>query len=207
MPIIILGGIYGGIFTPTEAAVFAVVYGIIVGKFVYKELTWKKIIQTYNHTSAFFAGMILIMAPAVVLGPIFSYLQIPEAINGIFLGISQNRYLVLTMIFLLLIPVGMFIGPIEIIIILSPILLGVAEKVGVNPVHFGLIMVLNLCVAFVTPPFAVNLFVASQLSGVSLDRLARVGLPFILAMMIATLIISYFPQISLALLGLLGIQY
>lgn len=205
MPIIILGGIYGGIFTPTEAAVVAVVYGIFIGKFVYKELKWKKIIRDYKENTAFFAAMMLTFAPAAALGPVFSYLGIPEAIQTFVYGASQNPYLILTLIFIVLLPVGMFISPPVVIIVLAPILLPIVKNLGINPVHFGIFLTINLCIAFVTPPFAVNLFVAAQMSGISVDRIARVATPFIIALGIATLIVGFIPDISLGLLRLIGI--
>jgi len=206
MPIIILGGIYGGVFTPTEAAVVAVVYGIIIGKYVYKELSWKRVWVDYRSNTLFFAAMMLTFAPATALGPVFAYLGIPEAIQGFVYGASQNANVVMTLIFLVLLPVGMFISPPVVVIILAPILLPIVANLGVNPVHFGVFLTLNLCIAFVTPPFATNLFVASQMTGISVDRIAKAAVPFIIALCLATLIVGYFPFISLGLLRILGIN-
>lgn len=207
MPIIILGGIYGGIVTPTEAAVIAVVYGLIVSKYIYKENTWGKIIKMYKDNATFFAALMLTFAPAAALGPIFSYLGIPQAINEFILSISKNPYIVLAMIFLIMIPVGMFVQTNVIIIVLSPILLGVVKNLGVNPIHFGVFMVMCVCIAFVTPPAANSLFVASQISGISIDKIAKASIPFIIALSIATLLVAYFPITCFGLLKLLGIPY
>ncbi len=200
MPVIILGGIYSGKFTPTEASVAAVVYGIIVGVFFYKELSLKKLLVLYRDNTAFIGGLMLTFAPAAVMGAIFAYLGIPDMVKSFVLGISTNVYVVLFIIYLLMLVVGMFVQTSPAIIILSPILLTIVQPLGIDPIHFGIIMTLSLAIAFVTPPVAVNLFVASSLSGISVERIAKVAFPFIVALFIALVIIGYIPEISLFLL-------
>ena len=129
MPIIILGGIYSGFFTPTEAAVVSVVYGIIIGVFVYKELTLKKVVGMFRDNVAFIGGMMFTFAPAAALGSVFSYLGIQKAISAFFLGISTNPYIILMLVFLILTIAGMFVQTTPCVIILSPILLAVVQSV------------------------------------------------------------------------------
>lgn len=201
MPVIILGGIYSGVFTATEAAVVSVVYGIIIGKFVYRELSFRRILKLYKDNIPQIGGMLFTFAPAGALGAIFSMMGFSNTVNQFFLGISTNPYvIVLLLIYALLFVVGMFVQTTPAIVILSPILLGVAESVGINPVHFGLMMVLALAVAFVTPPVAVNLFVATTMTGISIERIARSAMPFIVGLLIAEIVIGFVPQISMFLL-------
>lgn len=204
MPVIILGGIYGGIFTATEAAVVSVVYGIIIGLFVYKELNFKDLWKMYKSNMVFVGGMMFTFAPAAAMGSIFAYLGIPKAINNFFFGISTNSYVILFLIFILMLIVGMFVQTTPAIVILSPILLSVVSTVGINPIHFGLVMTLGLAIAFVTPPVAVNLFVASSMTGLGMEKIVKSALPFIIGLFIALVIVGYVPQISLGIFSLLG---
>lgn len=207
MPVIILGGIYSGIFTATEAAVVSVVYGIIVGLFVYKEISFSKVICLFRDNVAFIGGMMFTFAPAAALGSVFSYLGVQQAISNFFLGISTNPYIVLIFIFAILSVAGMFIQTTPCTIILSPILLAVAQSVGINPIHFGVVMTLALCIAFVTPPVASNLFVAMTMTGLSMNKLVRIAWPLIIALFICLFICGYVPGISLGILDLFGVPY
>jgi C4-dicarboxylate transporter DctM subunit len=200
MPVIILGGIYGGIFTPTEAACVSVLYGIIIGLFVYKELSWVNLIKIYKENISILGGMIFVFAPAAAMGSIFAYIGFPEAVESFFLGISHNPFVILTMIFGLMFIVGMFVQTTPAIVILSPILLGVVESVGINPVHFGMVMIICLAIAFITPPVAVNLFVASSMTGLSISGIVKRNWGFLLALCVAMFIIGFVPQISLVFL-------
>lgn len=201
MPIIILGGIYGGVFTATEAAVVAAVYGILIGLFVYKELKFEKLWQLYKENAIFIAGTMFIMAPARATGSVFAYLGINETISNFLFSVSSNQYVVLTMIFGILFIVGMFVQTTPAIVILAPTLLAVVQQVGVDPIHFGLIMVLALAIAFVTPPVALNLFVGSSMTGISIDKITRAALPFIIGLIIALFIVGFIPQITLFIVG------
>lgn len=200
MPVIILGGIYSGVFTATEAAVVAVVYGIVIGKFVYRELSLHQILKLYRDNIPQIGGMLFTFAPAGALGAIFSMMGFSNVVNRFFFGISTNPYVIVLLIYALLFVVGMFVQTTPAIVILSPILLGVAESVGIHPVHFGLMMVLALAVAFVTPPVAVNLFVATTMTGISIERIAKSAMPFIGGLLIAEIIVGFVPQISMFLL-------
>jgi C4-dicarboxylate transporter DctM subunit len=204
MPLIILGGIYGGVFTPTEAAVVAVVYGVIVGRFVYGELTIDGIKRALINNVSLTGGIMMTLAPSMVLGSIFSLSGVPEAMSEAMHQISSNKYIVLFLVDIILIFMGMFITTSPAMIIVSPILLKVVSAYGVDPIHFGLIMTLGLELGFVTPPVALNLFVASGLTGLSVDGITKSSLPFILCLIIALLIVTYFPEITLYLLRVLG---
>lgn len=203
MPVVILGGIYSGVFTPTEAAVVATVYGLVVGAFIYKEFDIKNSFAVFKDSIASIGGMIFVFAPAAAMGSIFAYIGFPEAVKNFFLGISTNPNVILIFIYILMFFVGMFVQTTPAIVILSPILLTVVKAVGIDPVHFGIIMVITLCIAFVTPPVAVNLFVATSMTGISIDRITVQAIKFIIALFIALVLIGAIPEISLLLPRLL----
>ncbi len=200
MPVIILGGIYGGAFSATEASVVATVYGIIVGLFVYKELKLEKLWNIYKDNTVFIAGTMFVMAPAKATGSIFAYLGVTQIISDFLFGISDNQYVIMFMIFIILFIVGMFVQTTPAIVILAPTLMAVTSQVGVDPIHFGIIMVLALAIAFVTPPVALNLFVGSSMTGISVDKITKAALPFVVGLIIAFFIVSYIPEITLFLI-------
>jgi C4-dicarboxylate transporter DctM subunit len=204
MPIIILGGIYGGIFTPTEAAVVAIIYGVFIGIFVYKEMTWKRFLKMLDSNNSFVGGIMLTFAPAAALGAVLALLQIPTALTEFLFSVSDNKIIILLIVNLFLVLVGMVVDTTSANIIFSPILLTALRPYGVDPVHFGLIMTINLAIGFVTPPVAGNLFVASGMTGIPMEKIAIKALPFIIAMFIALLIVTYIPGCSLGILRLLG---
>jgi len=204
MPLIILGGIYGGIFTPTEAAVIATFYGILIGRFLYKELTLKALWKMLVDNTSFVGGIMLTFAPAAAMGAVLSLLQVPQAVTSFLFGISQNKIVVLLIVNVFLVFVGMVMDTTSANIIFSPILLAALKPFGVDPIHFGLIMTINLAIGFVTPPVAANLFVASGMTGLPLDKIVKKALPFIVAMFLALMLITYIPDTSIGLLKLLG---
>lgn len=201
MPVIILGGIYGGFFTATEAAVVAAVYGIIVGLFIHRELKLSALWTIFRDNAAFIAGTMFVMAPAKATGSVFAYLDITGIISEFLFSISSNYYVVLFMIFIILFIVGMFVQTTPAIVILAPTLLAVVSQVGVDPIHFGIIMTLALAIAFVTPPVALNLFVGSSMTGISIDKITKAATPFLVGLIIAFFIVAYCPPISLLVLG------
>jgi len=200
VPVIVLGGIYGGIMTPTEAAAIAAIYGLFVGIFVYKELTlktlWSSTIESANMSSV----IIMLMAMATIFGNIMTLEQIPEQVAKMILDLTQNPIIILLLINLLLLWVGTFMEALAAIVILTPILLPLAIKLGLDPIHFGVIMVVNLAIGFITPPVGVNLFVASGIAKAKIGDIAKAGFPFLLAMIGVLLLITYIPAISLILL-------
>jgi C4-dicarboxylate transporter DctM subunit len=201
MPVIILGGIYGGIFTATEAAVVAVVYGIVVGMFVYRELKLVNLWKIFKDNIVYIAGTMFVMAPARATGSIFAYLGVNKSISDFIFGITDNRYGVLLVLFGILFIVGMFVQTTPAIIILAPTLLAVVTQVGIDPIHFGMILVLALSIAFVTPPVAVNLFMGSSMTGISIDKIAKSAIPFIIGLIIALILVGFIPEISLFIVG------
>jgi C4-dicarboxylate transporter DctM subunit len=201
MPVIILGGIYGGFFTATEAAVVAVVYGIFIGFFVYRELKFTRLWSIFRDNAAFIAGTMFIMCPAKATGSVFAYLNINQMISNMMFSISNNYYAVMFMIFVIMFIVGMFIQTTPAIIILAPTLLAVVRQVGCDPIHFGIILDLALAIAFVTPPVAVNLFVGASLTGISIDKITKAELPLLFGLIAAFFIVAFVPALSLLLLG------
>ncbi|MDR1638041.1 MAG: TRAP transporter large permease [Treponema sp.] len=204
MPVIILGGIYGGVFTPTEASVVAVVYGVIVGMFVYKELTLKDLFRVLDENVSFIGAIMFTLAPATILGALFALMGVPEQVSVFLGGISQNKYIILLIINVVLLFVGMIMDSISAIVILAPTLMGALLPFGVDPVHFGIIITVNLAIGFITPPVAANLFVASGLTGIPIEILARKIWPFVLALFLSLIIITMIPEVSLWLPNLLA---
>jgi C4-dicarboxylate transporter DctM subunit len=197
MPIIILGGIYGGVFTPTEAAVVAVMYGLFVSMVIYRELSFRKLFQLVDNFVSFNGGIVLTFAPAIALGAIFALLGIPKAITSTLIAVSSSKIVALLLVNAFLLVVGMLLDSITSIILLAPMLLAALLPFGVNPVHFGIIMTLNLAIGFVTPPVAANLYVASGMTGIPIERLAKVAFPFIIALFVALILVTYIPKLSL----------
>ncbi|MCD8150950.1 MAG: TRAP transporter large permease [Clostridiales bacterium] len=204
MPVIILGGIYAGIFTATEAAVVATVYGIIIGLFVYKEITPAQLWEEFKSTATFSGGMMWTVAPATAIGLIFAYMGINTAIATFFLNISTNKYVVMFLVVCILFFIGMFMQTTPAIVIFSPVLLNVAKAVGVSSLQFGIIMTLALAVGFCTPPVCANIFVAQSMTGLPMDKIVKPAVPFIAVLILALLMVSFIPGLSTGLLTLLN---
>ena len=201
-PLIVLGGIYGGIFTPTEAAVIAVVYSFIVGFFIYRELTLERIYQDLVETATVNGIITFMIGLSTAFASFLSMEQIPSAIAQGLLGITDNPILLLLLINLFLLALGCIIDNIPATIILSPILLPVVMKCGVDPITFGVVITANLAVGFVTPPYGPNLFVASAVSGVPMDRILKWIWPLVGAMFAVVLLITYVPGATMLLVNL-----
>lgn len=202
IPIIILGGIYGGYFTPTEAAVIAVVYGLFASMVLYRELKIKDLPQVIVNSALTTATILIIVGTATAFGRFLTIEQIPTKVAQGLLSISDNSIIIILLIMMLLLVVGMFMDTLAAIIILTPILLPVAVQIGYDPVHFGILMVVNLAIGFITPPLGVNLFVASGISGLSLEALSKAVIPFIVSMLIVLMFITFVPELSLFLVSL-----
>lgn len=197
VPVIVLGGIYGGIMTPTEAAAVAAFYGLIVGCFVYREINLKNLGECLVEACGTSAVIIMLMSMATIFGNIMTLEDVPSTIAAWILGFTESKIAVLLMINVLLLMVGTFMEALAAIVILTPILLPVVVKVGVDPLHFGIIMVVNLAIGFITPPVGVNLFVASGIAKVKIANLAKVSLPLLAVMIAVLLLITYVPAIPL----------
>ena len=196
VPVIILGGIYGGIFTPTEAAAVAVVYGFIVGVFVYKDLSLKQAPQVVIQSGLVTATVLIIIGTATTFGRILTLERVPQHLVEAISSFSTNPLVILLLINILLLFVGCFMETLAAIIILAPILLPVAMAVHVDPVHFGIIMVVNLAIGFITPPLGVNLFVTCGIAKMPLEELAKNIVPWFFVMLAALVVIVLFPGLS-----------
>ena len=203
VPVIILGGIYGGIFTPTEAAVVAVVYSIIIGKFVYKELTMKELYNCLKTTGLINGATSFLIGLSMAFASYLAMAQIPAMIASWLTGFAHNPYLLLLIINVFLLVVGCFVDNIAAVIILTPILLPVVKTIGIDPIHFGLIITVNLACGFISPPYGINLFVASAISGESIESISRNIIPTFVAMVLCLMLFTYFPVISMGLVQLL----
>ncbi|SFG12573.1 C4-dicarboxylate transporter, DctM subunit [Desulfotomaculum arcticum] len=203
VPVIILGGIYGGIFTPTEAAVVAVVYALLIGKFVYKELDFRRTYEAFKEAALINGATTFMIGLSMSFASYLTMEQIPAQIAQSFLSYTDNKVIILILINLFLLVVGCFVDNISSMIILTPIFLPVVTKYGVDPVHFGLFMTVALATGFVTPPYGANLFVASAVSGVNIERISKQMIPFILVLIICLYLFTFVPAISMYLPGLL----
>ena len=204
VPIIILGGIYGGFFTPTEAAVIAVFYGLIVGLFFYRELTIQKTIDALVSSAITTSTIMLIVGAATVLARVLTLEQVPLAISNFITGMTDNKYVVLLIINLVLLVVGCVMDSTPAILILAPILYPIAASYGVDIIHFGLIMTLNVCIGFMTPPVGLNLFVACSIGDIKFSTLVKNIWPFLIAMLVALVLTTYVEPIAMFIPRLFG---
>ena len=200
-PVIILGGIYSGIFTPTESAVIAVVYSMLVGAFIYKELTWKKLVGALYKAAIINGITSFIIGFSAIMARFMNMERIPQQICEAVLGISDNMIVVLLLVNIILLLLGMVIDIIPALIILSPIFLPVALNFGMDPVQFGVIMVVNLGIGFITPPYGSTLFIASAISKVPVENMFKLALMFSGVIFAVLMLITYIPACSLFLLG------
>ena len=201
MPVLILGGIYGGIFTATEAAAVAIVYGIVVSIFIYKDITWKDLFQIARESAFTSASLLIIISFAGFFGNLLTMARVPSMIADVILGFSQSEPVIILMINLLLLLLGMIMDATTAILITTPILLPIAEGIGIDPIHFGIIMLVNLAIGVITPPMALNLFVGSKVSGVPIAKIVPPLIPFLIMSLILLIIVVAVPALSLWLPG------
>ncbi|MCD8011302.1 MAG: TRAP transporter large permease [Lachnospiraceae bacterium] len=199
-PIIILGGIYSGLFTPTEAAAVSVVYSLIIAIFVYRTVNLHSLLEIFVEAAGTYAPILFIIATASAFGRVLTMTQAPQILAEALGAAFPNKISLLIVINLFLVVVGMFMDTTPAILILAPIFAPIVTAVGVDPVHFGIMMVCNLAVGFITPPIGNNLYVASTLTKVPVMTLARKVLPFMVAFILVLIAIIFIPQISLVLL-------
>ena len=199
MPVIVLGGIYGGVFTPTEAAAVAVFYSFIVGTVIYREIGIKDIYTILRKSVISSAVIMFIIANAGLFAFLLTRAGAPEAIGTWLQQVLQSPFYFLLGINAALFIIGMFIETGAAILVLAPILVPVAVHFGIDPVHLGMVMVVNLALGMVTPPFGVNLFAACTVARISLDRVIKDLIPFIGVILACLMLISYVPEISLTL--------
>ena len=199
MTFIILFGIIGGIFTPTEASIIAILYAFVIGRFVYRKLTFKNVQVVLLSSMKTSASLMVLVGFANLFGWILITEHIPQMLSTEIVGFTTNKYLVLLLINIVLIVVGTFMETIAALLILFPILLKVAISVDVDPIHFAVIAVLNLIIGLTTPPVGVCLFVASSIGKVSIAKVSKAGFPFLMVSLLVLILITLFPSLSLFL--------
>lgn len=202
-PTIVLGGIYAGVFTPTEAAVIAVVYSAFVGAFIYKELTWKLLYKSLFDTILINGITTFMVGFSMAFAGYLSIQQIPTAIADAIMTLTTNKILLLLIINLFLLAIGCLIDNIPATIILSPILLPIVTQLGMSPITFGVVITMNLAIGFVTPPYGINLFVASAVGKVSIGSMMKYMKYFLVALIIVLMITTYVPATTMFLVDLL----
>ncbi|MBT5002139.1 MAG: TRAP transporter large permease [Tateyamaria sp.] len=197
-PILILGGIYGGAFTPTEAAGVAVFYSLFVGLFIYRELTLKKLIDALRFT-ALLTGILILLTPTLAFGQLTAFYDVPTAVQDGITSITENKYLVLLLIGIFYIFIGTFMESLAQIVLFTAVFLPLATSLGVDPVMFGIFTVITCEIGFLTPPLGANLTVAARISNISIERISVAVLPFIGAYIVGMLILIAFPDIAVLL--------
>lgn len=197
VPVIVLGGIYGGFFTPTEASVVSVVYSLIISLFVYREIKPKDLPAIMANSALTTAIALIICGTVATFGKIMTMERIPEMVASSITTLTNNKVITLILLNIVLLFAGCFLDTVSAILILTPILWPVARALDVNIIHFGIVMVVNLSIGFVTPPVGVNLYVGTSMSGISLSALVKKIIPFFCVMMLALVLITYIPQLSL----------
>lgn len=197
MPLIILGGIYGGIFSPTEAAAVACVYAAFVTRFVFHELTFAEIVKAAEATVFFSAQILIIVACAGVFSWLLTVNQIPAAIVGWMQYFDLSWWMLLLIINVLLLAVGCFLDPLSAIVLLTPLLIPIVKAAGIDTVHFGIVVTVNLAIGLFHPPFGMNIFVAQSVLGLQLSAIYKGIVPFLFIYLIALVLITYVPDISL----------
>ena len=199
MPIIILGGIMFGVFTPTEAGAVAVAYGFLVAAFVYRSITLKGIYRVLVESSILSAVVMIIVSTSMALAWVLSHERVPQALTAWFTTLSRDPTVTLILFTLLLILAGCFLHGVPILLIIIPILLPVVKALGIDLIHFGIIVTFTIAIGQQTPPVGSTLFVVSALSGCDIMSVTRANIPFILSMIVVMYLILFFPQIALIL--------
>lgn len=200
-PVIILGSIYGGIASPTEAAVISVFYALFVSLAIYRTVKIGDVSQLFLEATKTIAPILFVLAAATSLGRVLALMNVPQILGGWITTTFSNKWMILLVINIFLLIVGMVMDAAPAILILTPILAPVISAIGVDLVHFGIMMVVNLAVGFVTPPVGINLFVASSLTGISVVKIAKYSIPFTVLFFIGLVLIVVFPQITLYLIS------
>lgn len=199
-PVIILGGIYGGIFTPTEAACISVVYSLIASKFIYKDLTWKGIYKTFVDAAVLNGITSFLLGYSTVFSTFMTFERIPQAIYELLIGITDSKIILLLIINVVLLVVGCFLDTVPAIIVMAPLLLPAVEQYGVNPIHFGVIMAVNLALGLCSPPYGCNLFVGCAVAKIKMQDMFKWLVPFFIVGVLMVLLITYVEPLSLMFL-------
>lgn len=204
-PVIILGGILGGVFTPTEAAGLAVIY-VLVLAVIYRTLTWSGLRQMVRSTAETTGAIMLIVGAASLFSWVLARERIPQEVASLILTVTESPLLFLILVNVLLLVVGMMLEPTAAILVMVPVLLPVVDVFGIDPLHFGVFMILNLVIGLLTPPVGLVLYVLSSVTDIPFPRVARGALPFLVPLVIVLLVVTFVPALSLWLPGLLGVS-
>ncbi len=196
-PVIILGGIYSGFFTPTEAAAVSVVYSVIVSVFVYKDMNWKSLYETLVGAAVLNGATSFLLGYSTVFSTFMTFEQVPQAITTFLTNVSSNPMVVLLVINLILLVIGCFLDTVPAITIMAPMLLPTIVQLGVSPIHFAVIMAVNLAFGLCTPPYGCNLFVGAAVAKIKMEDMFKWVFPFLLVAIVLLLILTYVPAISL----------
>lgn len=196
MPVILIAGILSGVFTPTEGACVATVYSILIGLFVYRTLTLKKLFKILMDTSVFAGATLFVLSMASIFGLVLTHNQIPTKLTAFFLSLSDNKYVILFLINILLLILGMLMEGNAIYMIMGPILGMMAVELGCHPIHFGIMVIFNLTLGLITPPVGLCLFLTQKVAKITTAQMIKSILPFIIMMIICLFIITYFPPIA-----------
>ncbi len=193
-PIIVLGGIYGGVFTPVEASCVAVVYAIVVGALVNRKLRWRDFVECVNNTNLVVSTMVVVVGVSVLFGRFLTMYQVPQKATMLLLGLTDDPYQVLYLIIMFLFVLGMFMDTLATIVILGPILLPVITHFGIDPVFFGVLWVMANEIALLSPPLGPNVFIAMNLTGISLERASKAIIPYTLVLMVTIFVMIRFGE-------------
>lgn len=204
LPVIIIGGFRSGMFTATESGVIAVIYALIIGSFVYKELNFKKLRKVLLDSALSSATILFVIANATLFTWLLTFHDIPDQLGALVSSISDQQWVILLLINIVLLIAGTFIDTISALTIFTPLFLPIALAAGIDPIHLGVIIVVNLTIGMITPPLGVCLFVTSSIAKVNLVQMVRPLLPQFLVLLVVLIIITYFPQVSLFLPHLFG---
>lgn len=203
-PVVILGGIYGSVFTPTEAAMVGALYSLVIGLFIYKDLQWKSLIPLFIKSMRTTTVIMFIIVVAYGFAWIIASEQIPSQVTQVLLSITSNPLLILLLLNIMLLVLGAVMDTVSAMVILSGVLTAVGTQVGLDPVQLGAMVVINFAVGMITPPLGYSLFVASTISGLSIEKVARNLWPFFLVLIGVVALTAYVPAVTLWLPGLLG---
>jgi len=206
-PVIILGGIYGGIFTPVEASVVAVNYAVFVGLFITKKLNMQIIYDCFSRTTIIAGSMIVLIGLSTSFGELLTLYQVPQQIAAMLGAITSNVKIIYLIIIAFLFVLGTFMDTMATIIILTPILLPVMVKLGVHPIHFGIVFVVTNEIAFLTPPVGANLFAMTGVTKLPIEQIAREEIPFIIGLIFAVIVLAWYPKIAMFLPRIMGYAF
>jgi tripartite ATP-independent transporter DctM subunit len=198
-PVILFGGMMVGVFTPTEAAFVAAVYALALGLFVYREITWRELPKLFLDTVETNAVVLMLVMTAALFGWVLARAQVPQLLGELILGTSRNPLIILFMINVFLLIVGCFMEALAALIILIPVFMPVIKAVGIDPVHFGLVVVLNLMIGTLTPPVGIVLFVVARVAKLPFEEVTRATAPFLVPLIIVLILITVFPELVLFL--------